>query len=136
MTGFNQSNNTRLGKIVEPWTCCDPTFDVFNGVGQQKYTIRAVCCQCGLLCNKCSEVKFDIFSTFNSNEGPVGSITKKFSGLLQEMFTDADNFEVIFPNDATPEDKLMLIGATLMIDFRHFEDNGEDSKKGFKFSLN
>ena len=54
---------------------------------------------------------------------PVGMIKKKPKGL-QELFTDADTYEITFPQDATPEDKFMLIGAVLLIDYRFFEDNG------------
>jgi hypothetical protein len=134
MIGYNKTTNQKIGRVVEPFKCCDPTFQIFNCAEQQKYNIIANCCQCGLFCKKCAETKFDIFSNFSNNEGstPAGSITKKFSGLIQELFTDADNFEIFFPEDATPEDKLMIIGTTLMIDYRHFEDNGDQSKRNKK----
>lgn len=127
MIGYNKTLNQKIGRVYEPFKCCDPTFQIFNGAEQHKYTIIANCCQCGFFCKKCAETKFDIFSTFNYSESstPVGSISKKFSGLIQELFTDADNFEVFFPEDATPEDKLMILGTTLMIDYRYFEDNVE-----------
>lgn len=140
MHGYNKSNNTSLGRVYEPFKCCDPTYKIFNAAEQLKYTITANCCQCGFMCKKCAETKFDIFSSFNelnSERTPVGSIIKKFSGFMKEIFTDADNFEIFFPQDATPEDKLMIIGTTLMIDYRFFEDNGKDRnhKKGLLMDL-
>lgn len=42
---------------------------------------------------------------------------------IQSLVSNDDNFEVIFPNDSTPEEKLMLIGAALMIDYSLFEEN-------------
>lgn len=132
MIGYNKSTNQKIGRVYEPFKCCDPTLQIFNGAEQLKYTIVANCCQCGFFCKNCAETRFEIFSKFsqNDNSTPVGSITKKYSGFTKEFFTDADNFEIFFPDDATPEDKLMIIGTTLMIDYRHFEDNG--NQKGRK----
>jgi hypothetical protein len=136
MSGYdfsNGNNSNKLGKITEPYKYCDPTYVYENFAGQQKYTIIADCCQCGLFCRKCAETVFFIYNNFISSEfsskNSVGKITKKFSGCLKEMLTDADNFEIIFPDDATPEDKLMLIGTALMIDFRYFEDNERAKNK-------
>lgn len=51
----------------------------------------------------------------------VGTIAKKWSGLLKEAFTDADNFGL----ELTPavDDRLrpLLLGATFLIDFVHFQ---------------
>ncbi len=49
---------------------------------------------------------------------------------MQELVSDATNFKIQFPQNATPEEKLLLISTTLMIDFRHFEDTpGENSQQ-------
>ncbi|MBW1988808.1 MAG: scramblase [Deltaproteobacteria bacterium] len=53
-----------------------------------------------------------------------GKIAKKWSGVLKETFTDADNFGVEFPPDARPQDKALLLGAVFLIDFVHFENKG------------
>lgn len=53
----------------------------------------------------------------------VGKIQKKWSGLFKELYTDADNFGVEFPANATPTQKAILFGATFLIDFMYFEDN-------------
>jgi uncharacterized protein YxjI len=52
-----------------------------------------------------------------------GVITKKWSGLGKEMFTDADHFGVDFPERADTALKAVLLGAVFLIDFAHFEDN-------------
>lgn len=54
----------------------------------------------------------------------VGKITKKWSGLLKEAFTDADNFGITFPPDLDVRAKALLVGAVFLIDFVHFEDTG------------
>jgi len=51
----------------------------------------------------------------------VGKITKKWSGLLKEGFTDADRFAVIFPPGKDAKTKAVLLGAVFLMDFVHFE---------------
>lgn len=53
----------------------------------------------------------------------VGRITKKWSGALKEMFTDADTFGVEFRSDMHPDAKKLLLIATFLIDFTCFENN-------------
>jgi len=51
----------------------------------------------------------------------VGKITKKWSGLVTEALTVADNFGVTFPADLPAPEKAILLGAVFLIDFVHFE---------------
>ena len=51
-----------------------------------------------------------------------GKITKEWSGLLKESFTDADNFGVTFPEDWNVAKKGLFLGAVFLIDFVHFEN--------------
>jgi hypothetical protein len=75
---------------------------------------------------------FDLFGpllhpwTFNIQENgrELGMIQKKWSGLLKEGFSDADNFGVTFPRDWPVEKKTLALGAVFLIDFVHFEDKG------------
>ena len=53
-----------------------------------------------------------------------GKITKKWSGLMKESMTDADNFGVMFPADGDVESKALILGAVFLIDFVHFENKG------------
>ncbi len=53
-----------------------------------------------------------------------GKITKKWSGLLKEGFTDADNFGVMFPAEWDVKLKALFLGAVFLIDFVHFENKG------------
>ena len=59
------------------------------------------------------------------NDGiEYGKITKKWSGLLKEGFTDADNFGVMFPSEWDVKLKALFLGAVFLIDFVHFENKG------------
>ena len=59
------------------------------------------------------------------NDGvEYGKITKTWSGLLKEGFTDADNFGVMFPAEWDVKLKALFLGAVFLIDFVHFENKG------------
>ncbi|KAL4677621.1 hypothetical protein H8959_020295, partial [Pygathrix nigripes] len=45
----------------------------------------------------------------------VGRISKHWSGLLREAFTDADNFGIQFPRDLDVKLKAVMIGACFLI---------------------
>ena len=45
----------------------------------------------------------------------IGKISKQFSGLIKEYFTDADNFGVQFPLDLKVTMKAAMIGAVFLI---------------------
>lgn len=58
------------------------------------------------------------------NDNEYGKITKKWSGLFKEGFTDADNFGVTFPASWDAEVKSLFLGAVFLMDFVHFENRG------------
>ena len=70
----------------------------------------------GAMC--CKGQKFDVR---NLEGGEVGVITKEFSGMAKELFTDADNFSVTFPLDLDARVKATMLGAVFLIDFNFFE---------------
>ena len=55
-----------------------------------------------------------------------GKIVKKWSGLVKEGFTDADNFGIVFPQGCNVVQKSLLLGAVFLIDFVHFENKGKN----------
>ena len=45
----------------------------------------------------------------------VGKISKEWSGIGKELFTDADTFGISFPMDLDVKIKAVLVGAVLLI---------------------
>ncbi|VDP77361.1 unnamed protein product, partial [Schistosoma curassoni] len=45
----------------------------------------------------------------------IGRITRKWSNIVQEFFTDADNFGVSFPMDLDVKVKAILLAAVFLI---------------------
>ena len=54
----------------------------------------------------------------------VGTIAKRWSGFGKEMFTDADNFGVRFDGLHDAQVRTLVVAATFLIDFVHFENKG------------
>lgn len=66
---------------------------------------------CTISC--CGDVDFEV--TAIDGETQVGKITKQWSGLVREMFTDSDHFGVTFPIDLDVKMKAVLLGALFLI---------------------
>ena len=60
-----------------------------------------------------SDVKFKVLSRDSTVQ--VGTICKQWSGLLNELLTDADHFCISFPMDLDVNIKAVLLGAVFLI---------------------
>ena len=85
------------------------------------------------------EGPFCVFSCFGDvefkvltpdGESEVGKISKQWTGLLKESFTDSDNFGITFPMDLDVRCKATLIGACFLIDYMFFEKKANQSNDG------
>lgn len=114
-----------FGRIREPCICCDPTVQLFDYRGSLRYVISANCCQAGLCCGAACQKLNDIEFLIRQNGAIVGRICK-LPANVAEFFTKADSYAIEFPLHATPEEKMLLIVAGLMIDYSYFE-NEEDA---------
>ena len=56
---------------------------------------------------------------------------KKIAATMGEYFTKADSYKISFPTKATPEEKMLLIVAGLLIDYQNFERD-ETPRKNIK----
>ncbi len=71
--------------------------------------------------------------SFTSGGQRHAVVEKKWSGLLKEMFTDADTFRLGFENPNLRDDaRWLLIVAAIFIDLQFFEDN--QGSKTIRFS--
>ena len=127
------SSGDIFGKIDQPFNGCNPIFTLYDDAGSLRYYIYAECFQCGLCCNgpcsKMYEVVFNIYRDVNM-EKPIGNIIKKIANY-GELVTRADSYQINFPADAKPNEKLLLIITGLMIDYQYFEKReGENGYNG------
>jgi len=118
---------TYIGKLVQPFKCnCDLNLEVYDSVNQLQYKITAACCQYGVYCRQypcqtCQTVDFNVKTVGGLT---VTSIQKKTAGCCASMLTNADNWAVPFPNNATVETKALLTCAALFLDYLFFERAG------------
>jgi hypothetical protein len=117
--------NEFIGKIVDPWTCCNIINEVYDKDNNLKYKVEGSCLQIGMHCKGpfecCESIDFEVKTPSGD---VVSSIKKKSPGCLQAMVSDSDNFAVHFPANATKEDKALLMCVALFLDYRYFEEKG------------
>lgn len=106
---------TIIGTIEQEWSIVTPQYVVKDQNGDVALRIEGPLCTFSL----CGDVEFNVLSPDGLNE--VGKISKQWSGLLKETFTDADIFGISFPMDLDVRMKAVLLGACFLIDFNYFE---------------
>jgi len=131
VTHVSGGKDEYIGKVVDPFQLCNLVLNVYSKDHGHKYTVDGSCCQLGIWCKcpcePCQEINFDIKGADGTR---LSELKKKSAGCLKAAMSDADNFSLVFPADATKEDKAVLLAATLFLDFRHFEENPQQQKKG------
>jgi hypothetical protein len=119
-----------VGKLRDPFACCDLTFSVLSPKGDNVLFAKGGCCQwglcCPLPCGPCSEVEFPISDARIG--GSVGHIQKKVPSCCKFLFaSDVDNYKIDFGGVENGNWKLLLIALSIFIDFRYFNDNKADN---------
>uniref|UniRef100_A0A182V3N8 Phospholipid scramblase n=1 Tax=Anopheles merus TaxID=30066 RepID=A0A182V3N8_ANOME len=106
-----------IGYVEQDWSILTPQFSIKNQNGETVLKISGPFCTFSI----CGDVEFEVLST---NGTQVGKISKQWSGLGREMFTDADHFGINFPMDLDVRVKATLLGALFLIDYMFFEKSG------------
>jgi len=101
---------------------------VKNAAEDVRIVIEGTQLQCGLVAPRniqclCSLSKAYFFLK-DSAGSEIGVLEKRGRGF-KSVVTDAENFSVTFPLNATAEDRCLLLAATLFLDFRLFVASGE-----------
>ena len=103
---------------------CEPQFVIKDQDGNVALRIEGPFCTFSI----CGDVEFKVMSPDGSAE--IGKISKQWTGLLKEAFTDADNFGISFPMDLDVRMKATLLGALFLIDFMFFEKKQNEEQDG------
>jgi len=129
------SGGQPLGSIKEDCYYCVVAFKVFDESGQEIYYLAPPTCCGGICFNFCTEgnpcgkgcckLPFRIYPPGQRETGSdapyIGKILKKPKSAMTEVFTDANAFEVTFPNDATTQQKAILVGTSIFLNAAFFE---------------
>lgn len=100
---------TIIGLIEQKWSIFKPSFDIKNASGDVVLQIEGPFCTMSI----CGNVEFKVLTADGTRE--IGKISKQWSGLAREMFTDADIFGITFPMDLDVRIKAVLLGACFLI---------------------
>lgn len=100
---------TVVGTVEQDWSICCPSFSIKNPNGDTVLRIEGPFCTMSI----CGDVEFKVMSADGSTQ--VGKISKQWSGLMREMFTDADYFGITFPMDLDVRMKAVMLGACFLI---------------------
>lgn len=114
---------TPIGTVEQEWSCCVPLYRVKDADGSTVFKIEGPICTYSCFG---SDVEFKVLSADGITQ--VGKISKQWSGLLKEAFTDADIFGINFPMDLDVRMKGVLLGACMLIDFNFFEQSGNQER--------
>lgn len=123
-----------IGRTVQDFkcieACCGKTYmKVEDKDGNVQYNVQHnVCCNANM-CNPaypcfCPVNHFGIFNADMSEEiGGIDNIWPgcNFQGLCSP---ETDNYKMVFPTDATPDQKAMLMGALMLTEYMFFEASG------------
>ncbi|XP_065226391.1 phospholipid scramblase 1-like [Planococcus citri] len=104
-----------IGSIEQNFTIFTPEFDVKNESGEVVLRIEGPLIRSAVF----SDAEFKVMTVDKS--AVIGKISKTWSGLARELFTDSDFFGITFPADLDVRTKAKLIGACFLIDFMYYE---------------
>ena len=139
------SGGQELGSIQEKYYYCIPTFTISDYNQEPLYILhQPTCCggccvNCGAEGNPCTrkgccKVSFRVYpadqkGNTGGDQPYVGLIMKKPKSAMVEIFTDAQAFDIKFPDNATTEQKALLSGTAVFINANFFEgdDNNENN---------
>ncbi len=107
---INDARGKKLGRVVRQFSIINRKFCVFNSNDIETAKIKGPFYR-----------PWTFFVTRKDRE--IGKITKKWSGLAKEYFTDADNFGAVFNENLDKKSKYLILGAVFLIDFLYFENN-------------
>lgn len=107
-----------IGSVQQKWSMCYPYFSIKDVHGDTILHIQGPFCTWSICGN---DVEFKILSMTGVE---IGKISKQWSGLARELFTDADFFGISFPMDLDVNIKAIMLGACFLIDAMFFEKSG------------
>ena len=100
----------KLGAVQRKWSWFHRVFAVENAAGQEVMELKSPFFH-----------PWTFTLAFQGQE--AGVIRKQWSGLLKEMFSDADMFGLEVQNHVPVEVRKLLLVATFLVDFTCFENN-------------
>ncbi|XP_032767387.1 phospholipid scramblase family member 5 [Rattus rattus] len=106
---------TIVGFVAQKWDPFQPKFTIQNANKEDILKIVGPCTTCGCF----GDVDFEVKTV--DEKVTIGKISKYWSGFVNDVFTNADNFGIHVPEDLDVTLKAAMIGACFLFDFMFFE---------------
>lgn len=119
---------TPVGYIVQQWGICTPMCSPKFQIQDENRNPILMIEGPGIVSECCSDIDFKVMSLDGATE--VGKVTKQWTGIVNEMFTDADTFGITFPMDLSVKAKATMLGAVMLLDFMFFEKQNNNNGGG------
>lgn len=101
---IKDSQGNLIGTIKQKFRFFKPTFKIFNAQDIQIAEITG-------------DWRAWNFTINDTSNNKIGSISKKWAGAMQELFTTADKYNVnIEPNYSNKENKIAILSSAITID--------------------
>jgi len=116
----------KLGHVQEDcFTCVTPRYTLYNEQGVPYARIRGPTLCFGGLLEACGPTKFTLEET---NGRPLVDVVNKkklndssFESFAFNTLGDSDDYHILFPDDATDQEKANIISALVLLDYQFFE---------------
>lgn len=106
---------TIAGYVAQKWDPFQPKFTIQNANKEDILKIVGPCATCGCF----GDVDFEVKTV--DEKLTIGKISKYWSGFVNDVFTNADNFGIHVPADLDVTLKAAMIGACFLFDIMFFE---------------
>lgn len=113
-----------VGYVKQRKSCIEPHYIITDAQHEEVLSMTGPCC---IISGPCCTWDQDFIVHGKDGQTEVGKISKQWSGLVREYFTDADNFGISFPMDLDVKLKAVMLGAVFLIDFMYFEQNQQNN---------
>ena len=132
------SKGASIGATTEDcYYCCIPKFNITDAAGKLEFIMSKPTCVGGLCVDCCAEGLCTCRVPFYIFEGGVehvkgkqsGKMVKVWSGMAEELLSDSDNFEVVFPSSrpghgSIEQTRARLLGSLFLVNQLYFEGTG------------
>jgi uncharacterized protein YxjI len=116
-----EKGGKEVGKIQSDCTtCCTcfPSFTVYDAKGEEAYEVKKDLDCCASMCGDCTCCCCKAVI-------PTGlTISGKGGGQIEHMTSKGraeDTYKLVFPKEASEQDRLLLVGATFLVDYTLYD---------------
>jgi hypothetical protein len=100
--------------------------------GKKWFAVHGSMCQPGALCfcpfGECARVRLQIYEGSDvERQRPIGEVARVFPGCCKAIATEADDFTIAFPADASAVQRASLVSSVILLNYLFYESNKKNN---------